>query len=135
MNKIIIELSAEDRARLDRLTEALTRAAEDTTREGCRCQAQTVKAPKETTEEAEASPAPVIQPGEEKPSEVKTEAVQPSVTLAQIQQKVIQLAAGANANRKAKVREVINAYAPKVSALPEDKWGEVWDRLNKLSEE
>jgi hypothetical protein len=152
-NTITIELCAEDRARLDRLTAAL---------EGKRCdncvasalkwseqlqrgeetpaqETTEAECPAEnTTEAAEATTPPVTQPEEEKPTEAEDVAVEPAkptVTLAQIQQKVVQLAAGFNGSKKAAVREIVNAYAKKVSDLPEDKWTEVWDKLTALESE
>ena len=157
-NTITIELCAEDRARLDRLTAAL---------EGKRCdncvasalkwseqlqrgeetpaqETTEAESPAENTTEAteatEAAAPPVTQPEEEKPTEaedVAVEPVKPTVTLAQIQQKVVQLAAGNGGAKKAKVREIINAYGTKVSDLKDqpDKWTEVWDKLTALESE
>lgn len=90
-NTITIELCAEDRARLDKLTTAL---------------------------EQRVAPA---------------EKVEPAVTLEQIQQKVVQLAAS-GAEKKAKVREVISTYGTKVSDLKDkpEKWDEVWEKLTAL---
>ena len=59
-------------------------------------------------------------------------AAKPAITLEQIQQKVLQLATANGGTKKAKAREIVNAYARKVSDLPQDKWGEVWDKLTKL---
>lgn len=76
---------------------------------------------------------------EEKPTheedDLPEQTVEPTVTLEQIQQKVVQLAAGNNGAKKAKVREIVNAYAKKVSDLPEDKWSEIWSRLTDLEKE
>lgn len=74
---------------------------------------------------------------EEKPAEVKEtapEEVKPTITLAQIQQKVVQLCAANNGAKKDKVREIVNAYAKKVSDLPADKWDEIWSKLAELEE-
>ena len=157
-NTITIELCAEDRARLDRLTEVLDRRACD------QCLDATINAfrelagaiqqkpaetsanasdhaepPKNAPEEAETSTPSTTQPEEEKPTVEETtpaeETVEPTVTLDEIQQKVVQLAAANGGAKKAKVREIVNAYAKKVSDLPEDKWAEVWNKLVALESE
>lgn len=146
MNTIIIELSAEDRARLDKLTAALELVGKGGT---CNCKAEdkpTTPEPKakkskpekaaETPTEAADEPTPTTDtPTEEKPTETATAA--PTVTLEQIQQKVVQLAAGNGGAKKAQVREIISAYGAKVSDLKEqpDKWDEVWAKLTALESE
>lgn len=82
--------------------------------------------PTEPVNEAQAEPVKATQPEEPK---------KPSVTLAQIQQKVVQLAAGFGGAKKGAVRDIVNAYAKKVSDLPEDKWDEIWDKLTALESE
>ena len=146
MNHITIEFCEEDRARLDRLAAALDAVA-----------AYVTKAQKQAPEEAEATPEPVTPPAEEKPTEstkttteetetsttteapaAKEEApAVPTVTLEQIQKKVMQLAVANDGAKKAQVREIINAYGAKVSDLKEqpDKWTEVWNKLSALESE
>ena len=51
------------------------------------------------------------------------------VKLSDIQQKVVELSA---AGMKAQARDIVKAYAEKVSAIPEDKLQEVWDKLDSL---
>lgn len=51
------------------------------------------------------------------------------VKLSDIQQKVVELSA---AGMKAQVRDIVKAYAEKVSAIPEDKLQEVWAQLDSL---
>lgn len=46
-----------------------------------------------------------------------------------IQKKVVDLSA---AGKKDQVREIIKAYADRVSAIPEDKYSEVWTKLTAL---
>lgn len=142
-NKITIELCAEDRARLDRLAEALE------LRSGWVPQDIRGPEPQETpTTTLDSAPAPAevetetTTPAEpEAPTEPERtqeeKDPEPAVTLAQIQQKVVQLAAGADSTKKAKVREIINAYASKVSDLKyqPDKWLEIWDKLDALGSE
>lgn len=142
-NTITIELCAEDRARLDKIIEGL----EKTPR--CDKCAKTVAeivsgAPQAATEPQEPTkeePEAETHPTEEAPeneaqapeSDATAEKVEPSVTLELIQQKVVQLAA-AGAEKKAKVREIINTYGTKVSDLKEqpEKWDEVWEKLTAL---
>lgn len=147
MNTITIELSAEDRARLDKLTAALELAGKGTTAPEIKTEDKpTTPEPKakkskpekaaETPTEAADEPTPTTDtPTEEKPTETAT--ATPTVTLEQIQQKVVQLAAGNGGAKKAQVREIISAYGAKVSDLKEqpDKWGEVWAKLTALESE
>ena len=159
MNNISIthELCAEDRARLDRLTVALEALQPSTLTtssvvpevdldqvqmklaEAMAKASDPAEPPKNTTEEAETSTPSTTQAEEEKPvvEEITPaeETAEPTVTLEEIQQKVVQLAAANGGAKKAKVREIINAYAKKVSDLPEDKWTEVWDKLVALESE
>lgn len=150
MNTITIELCAEDRKRLDDLAyglgvlaglisqapkvEAGIKKEEETPAEAATT-AQEAK--KETTQANQAN----TQPGEENAPKAIPEAVEaveeakPSITLAQIQQKVVQLSA--NANKKATVRTIIFAYGTKVSDLKDqpEKWEEVWEKLTALESE
>lgn len=165
MNNIIIELCAEDRARLDRLTEALEALQPPTLHcslpsprpkptddipevdldevqqklaETMAKASNPAETPKNAAEEAKAEAAPIDHPVEEETTheeDAPAEEAEPTVTLEQIQQKVVQLAAGNGGTKRAKVREIINAYAKKVSDLPEDKWSEVWDKLTALESE
>lgn len=161
-----IKFCEEDRARLDKLTAALEKAAsgapvflgvdlakkpdteqvtiDDVQQRLAETLAKAedpVEAPKNATGEAEASAPPVTPTKEEAPTAKEDAApwedTKPTVTLEQIQQKVVQLAAGNGGAKKAKVREIINAYGAKVSDLKEqpEKWNEVWDKLTALESE
>ena len=161
MNNIVIELCAEDRARLDRLAEALERKACDAcvnqVAEVMKGLAPTQKdatdpiqeklaetlakantpteTPTEATGEAKAETEPIDHPADEtRPweTDAPAEDAKPTITQDQLQQKVMQLAAANNGALKAKVREIVNAYAKKVSDIPEDKRAEVWDQLTAL---
>ncbi len=142
-NTITIELCAEDRARLDKIIEGLASTPR------CDHRAKTVaetvagitqsatepqEAPKEEpkTETPPAEGAPQVSTQEPEDS-AHAEEVEPTVTLEQIQQKVVQLAA-AGADKKAKVRDVISTYGTKVSDLKDqpEKWDEVWQKLTAL---
>lgn len=145
MNTITIELCAEDRARLDRLTAALEARASAPITAPAKAQpkATPTEAPSKPTEKAEA-PAPQVTPTQtEEPKKEEPAApweeptAAPSVTLEQIQQKVMQLATMAGGTKKPKAREIINAYGTKVSDLKDhpDKWDEVWQKLTALEQE
>lgn len=153
MNNIIIELSAEDRARLahisvnlDRLIDALERIATqeaptantpDPIKEKLAEVLAATEAPKNATRETEALTPSTTPQVEEKPTVEETapaEEAKPTVTTEQIRQKVILLSA-AGGQKKAKAREIVSAYAPKISDLPEDKLTEVWDKLTALEKE
>lgn len=145
-NIITFELSAEDRARLDKLTAALLTRTEQVENylAGNYDEGTPVEAPKTPTETTEADTPQTTPAEEEKPTapaeQSQAEALEPkeekpAVTLEQIQQKVVQLAAGFGGTKKTQVREIINAHAKKVSDLPADKWTEVWEQLTALESE
>ena len=130
MTTITIELCAEDRARLDGILEALkshnckgcVEAAVNYTAAQMAAPVKPVAPVSEAKEEPKAEPAP-----EPEQPAVKEDA--PAVSLSDIQQKVVTLSA---AGKKAQVRDIITAYASRVSAIPEDKVGEVWQKLTEL---
>ena len=142
-NLITFRLCDDDRARLDKIinllengrpnceacvqhvTEALSHC-----RAGTPDQPQPVNAPAPEPVQEEPQPEPVQEEPQPEPApEPVKEETAPAVTLEQIQQKVIKLA---TSGKKAQVREIVNAYAPKVSDLAADKWAEVWDKLTEL---
>lgn len=153
--KIIHELCAEDRARIDRLTLALENNVHD-----CASCAQTAikmmqetpkliitkleegdpgytthEEPAEAPETPTAEAAPIDHPADESPAEEATapaEEAKLTITQDQLQQKVMQLAAANNGAMKAKVREIVNTYAKKVSDIPEGARTEVWKKLTEL---
>ena len=146
MNKITIELCAEDRERIDRLTTALeARLSQVDELQNLRyveaCEQAT--APAETPEKAaEAKPLTDTHPIEESlpwgtseaeaPQEKAPEPVQPkapAVKRADVQQKVIALV---NTGKKAEAREIVKGYANSVTDIPEDKLAEVLEKLNAL---
>lgn len=61
--------------------------------------------------------------------EVKEEKTEPTVTTAQLQKMAIELSAE---GKKVEVRDIVKAYAEKISELPEDKLEEVMSRLEAL---
>ncbi len=147
MNKIVIELSAEDRVRIDRLTAALENSSPRCDK-GVQTLADVMKdvppltAPENAQDVAEAQTPEPVKPEPENATDAKPEppvtpqSVEPTVTLEQIQQKVVQLAAVSVA-KKTKVKEIINLYGAKVSDLKDkpEKWDEVWQKLTALESE
>ena len=114
MNTITIALCQEDRARLDKIIEALEQARVMPVNEST----AEVEAPNEAQEVMEAfkeetAPEPV-----EEPAKV--------VTQADIQKKVVELSA---AGKKGEVRDIITKYASRVSAIPAEHTAAVWNQL------
>lgn len=137
MNTITIELCAEDRARLDKILEALGRLepkCDKCMSTVLAAMGEAQEAPQPPQEAPKKAEAKKSTPEPEKPQETaqtQPEQAAPTVTLEQIQQKVVQLAAG---GKKAEVREIITRYGKKVSDLKEhpDKLPEVWQALIAL---
>lgn len=161
-NTITIELCAEDRARLDRLESTMARLAtaleakvaqdaptfikvsSDSLGQPATTMAKAsthAEAPQKPQDEPKAEVEENTQPTEEPTTapeptgEPAPETAEPTITLEQIHQKVLQLASGDNGAKKVAVRTLINTYANRVSDLPEDKWAEVWDKLVALESE
>ena len=155
-NTITIELRAEDRARLDRLAEAMERKTCD------KCVAavmefsklrinpkpetdpvqkalaetlakaeESVEAPKNTTEQAETSAPLTTLPEEEKPTaeEPTTPQTTKTVDRTELRAKVIELSAK---GLKEQVKEIVRAYAQTVTDVPEDKLTECYGKLEAL---
>ena len=130
MNNIIIELSLcdEDRKRVDLLTAILE---EHLKRPAVIPSAQTFVKP----QDEEAAPAPVKK--QEAPATVETPKVQeapkaqtePEVKLADIQRLVVSLATN---GKKAEARDIVLKYADRVTAIPADKYAEVYNLLKAL---
>ena len=120
-NTITIELCAEDRARLDRLAEALERKSCD------KCVTSAIQLFKG---EAEAPKAPTeVKEAPTEPAEVTPETPTRTVDRAEMRAKVIELSAK---GLKDQVRDIITAYAPTVKDVPDDKLVECFDRLVAL---
>lgn len=144
-NNIIIELCTEDRARLDRIA-ALLEA--QTTQEVKTASKPEIKPTAHQKIEAKASEqpkqeeasAPNLEPlTDEEIAEALDIAVEEAkkneaqknqeVKLEDIQRLVVKLA---TSGKKAEAKEVVTDYAPSVTALPVDKYGEVYRRLQKI---
>jgi len=135
-NTITIELCAEDRERLDKLTAALEKRVKQETPIAFFQQESlaTVEVEEETTIAEDETPAPTTTtPAEETPTEAENEPQKPTITKEQIQQKVSQLCA--SSADKVRVREIVFSYARSISDIPEDKRVEVWEKLIALESE
>ncbi len=125
MNTITIELCAEDRKRLDVISDTLElirlALAEGKV-------VAPVVAPEKPKEE-ELPGQMSIDDGPAHEEEPITEEPTKTVELADIQKKVVELSA---AGKKAEVRDIITKYASRVSAIPADKTAEVWGLLTAL---
>lgn len=117
MTTITIELCAEDRARLDAIITALQSPQGKPTEV-----VQAVEVPdlKETQPEEEKTTEPTVA----EPAEPE-----PQFTHDDILKKVITLSA---AGKKQEARDIVNAYAAKVSDIPADKLAEVAESLDAI---
>lgn len=156
-NLITIELCAEDRARIDRLTKAqeynsklieavllhLTKEdspPDDIQKALAEQVAKSEKAPAQSPvepagaakAETPATPQPEAEAAATAEPAPKAEAVaeeKPAPTTQELQQKVIALV---NKGKKADVSAIVKSYAATVSGIPEDKRAECMDKLNAL---
>ena len=128
---LTVELCAEDRARLDKLLEALTtRPIEKATRavaEMAAAVAEVAPEPEKTPEPAPETPAEVT---EDLPMGEPVE----EITADDIQAFVRKLAAPETGKREA-CKAIIKKYADNVSSIPEDKCREVMNQLLDLAAE
>lgn len=125
MNSIIITLPTVE-AKLDRIIELLEQA---TTHDCSKCTESVVKfVASELSQAEQAEPQK-----EESPGQLSFDTApapeKPAVKLADVQKKVVDLS---TAGQKDAVKAVIQAYAPRVSAIPEDKLAEVLEKLTAL---
>lgn len=165
-NTITLRLCDDDRARLDKIAVLLAALLKGSCSDCSGCDGIEAKAagqyvnqaaeekpvqeptaPQEqAAEHPVADPFPTPEPEAPTQEAPEEEPQKPTVTLEQIQQKVVKLAAsGAGVKdpalieqakaKKAKVRDIINAHAPKVSELPPECWNAVWAELIALESE
>jgi hypothetical protein len=143
---IIVNLCDDDRARLDNIIDLLaqlvdgkTATKKDDIAEMCanvlKKSEDSVEPAKNAQEEPKPSDHPTLDPFPETPtakaeaSEAPVEKAKPAVTMAMLTNKALTLSAS---GKKDQVKEIVHAYAPKVTALPEDKWVEVYEKLTAL---
>ena len=131
MNQITINLSVDDRARLDAVTRLLGEIlAELRGKKAAPVAADSAQEAKKEDKPINTTPEP--EKLQEAPKTEPTKSEEPTVTKEQIQQKVVQLAA---TGKKDKARAIVFQFAPKVSAIPEDTLTEVWQQLTALEKE
>ena len=138
MNKIIIELAAEDRKRLDDILAALQNGPH------CDKCVQSVVAALDGQNEPQSEEKPQAKEEPEAPvfveetaappweEGVPAEAAEPAApthTKEEVRKKVVELCA---AGHKTAVREIVNKYAPNVTEIPENKCNEVMEKLLQL---
>lgn len=138
MNKITIELCAEDRARLDAIIAALGSYPNQAKAKTTKIEPDKEETPTTTTSEAEApaeapadypiDPPPFDVPEQDAPEQDAPEPDNP-INRADVQRMVVELSA---AGKKSEAKEIVMAYADRVSAIPEDKLAEVFAKLNTL---
>ena len=137
MNTITIELSGEDRGRLDKLLAAVDALnASLLANQGMIAIADAgthAEAHSEPQTAQETAHGKVTTHAENAPQNAEQTATEASdaVTLADVQRKVVELC-GPPHNKKAQVREIVKAYAPKVTGIPADKCAEVMGKLTAL---
>lgn len=128
MNRIIIEFSAEDRARLDRIADLLERSQSVAINP-----ADFEPIPEQTTEGVGSyDPTTADSPFPEQveaPAPVKEE---PKIELDQVRKRVTLLRAKGNKEQKDGAAAVVKKYAPNISGLPLDKLPEIWAQLEAL---
>lgn len=122
---ITVELSAEDRARLDRILEALQAGGHAQVASEAQKQ-ELVKPVTETAPQA----APVA-PAEPDAQATQTSAVakQTEIQLTDIQNLVLELVTH---GKKAEARAIVLTYAERVTAIPAAKFAEVYNKLKAL---
>ena len=143
-NTITIELCAEDRARIDRLTDALERITvapsatvdvkmPDLEVHNALTEVLAKVAP--TTAKTEPTeptpPEPPVAPTEEETTPTVEETVPTAkpIKASEISQKVVTLI---QAGKRAEVTEIIHAYAPNVSKLKPEHYADVYAKLVEL---
>lgn len=123
-NLITFRLCDEDRKRLDQAISLLTVLAESVLK--------LPKTPQKTTEpehhgNTQPEPETQKQPQKTEPASVKKE--EPQVSVDDIRNLVVELT---RKGKKEQTREIVNAYAATVSAIPAEKYGEVFGKLKEL---
>lgn len=125
MNKIVFELCAEDRARLDAIIAGLAAQAPGSRSDAAEALAHPADASTVHLEPPTEPPAPDPAPAPEVKPEVKP------VSLGEFQKAIVTRCAK-SADTKKKVQALVHKYAPSVSEIPEDKRSEVLAELAKI---
>lgn len=124
MNTITIELSKEDRQRLDVISDTLELIRLALTNAGTPFPTAPVQLRSAPEPQPQAEPTP-----EPEATAAPWEEAFPAVKLADVQKKVVDLS---TSGKKDAVKEIVHAYAPRVSAIPENKLAEVLAKLTEL---
>lgn len=138
MNVITIELCAEDRARLDRLAEALERKACDSCVASALTWAEQMKASGPAVAPVDAAPAPIEAEAPQNTHPVTDDLPlgdpEPAPAPPSLEefQKALTLRCAESDATKAKVRALLHEYAAAASQVPPEKRAEVLERLAKL---
>ena len=119
MNKIVFELCAEDRARLDEIIAGLAKVAA-AAEHPADAPTTHLEPPVAAPAASQPEPAPVEPAPEVKP-----------ISLGEFQKAIVTRCA-VSAAMKAKVQALVHKYAPSVSEIPEAKRAEVLAELAKL---
>lgn len=131
-NIITIELCAEDRARLDRLTAALEAARTPVIIEETIAEPEeyaTLETSPETPQKADEADKVETTPTEPETPKKAEEPAAPEVTAEDIRNKYMSLA---TTPKKAQAHALIKSYAERVSDIPADKRAEVLEKLTAL---
>ena len=131
MNKITIELCAEDRARLDRLTAALERNCSSCASSLAESLEALISKAKLNQGATPAAPAPVSEPAPAAHVPAAPAAPAPEVSLAEFQ-KALTLRCSESPETKAKFSALLNQYAAAASAVPPEKRAEVLEKLKQI---
>lgn len=143
MNVITIELCPEDRARLDRLTEALERRSCESCVNSALSWAECIQSGSSVAAPAEAPKTAASAPNEtpaspnthpetnDAPWAESAPPPVPEVSLAEFQ-KALTLRCAESATMREKVRSLLHEYAEAASLVPAEKRAEVLARLAKL---
>ena len=123
-NNITVELSGTDRGILYDLYNAVENLTKTLNAQPNPCTALPSDLPEFLTKQLN---VPQEEPQPEEPAELE----KPKATMADIQSLVRKLAATSDAKRDA-VKSIVGSYAKRVSEIPADKYGEVWQRLSEL---
>lgn len=128
--RLVVELGPETMGKLDAILTALEKAGHHNC---ASCVESAVTMTKDLAEQVTAAAAatePAAPEITEAPAPEKDE--EPEYTKDDVLALVQKLAAP-NSPHREKAKAIVKEYAPKVSAIPAEKYGEVMDRLNKLT--
>ena len=136
MNNITIELSAEDRALLNRIADSLEKLkasggafiSVDTSTPKTKPKIEPQK-PEKVTEPTSAQPVEEKTTEPEPAPQTEQDEDVPGVTLDDIRQVVVHLAAN---GKKAEARAIVTKYAKSVGEIPADKIAEVFKELGAV---